>query len=152
MANQFDRPIARAARRSFGALLNGLCVLAIVAVPVLATGAWAQWSGHDGWIEEPATKSLNVEGEPGHSYLDPASVYRGRDGLVYFNESSDVKRPEEIGKVGFMRDAYDCAKNIKYMCVEHGNWRIDPDSAIDAARDPALPVYRRYLCGDGAHD
>ena len=113
-----------------------------------AVPAHAQWNGRDGWIEEPGTQSLNVEGARGHAYLDPASVYRGEDGLVYFNESADVSRPEDIGKVGFMKDAYDCAKNIKYMCVEHGNWRNDVKSAIDASKDPAYKVYRQYLCGD----
>ena len=47
-----------------------------------------------------------------------------------------------------MKDADDCAKNIKYMCVEVGDWRNDPKSTVHAARDPALPVYRKYLCGD----
>jgi hypothetical protein len=47
-----------------------------------------------------------------------------------------------------MKDAYDCAKNIKYMCVEVGDWRNDPKSTVHAARDPGLPVYRKYLCGD----
>ena len=120
----------------------------ILAVLALSTRAQAQWTGHDGWVEEPAAKSLNVEGDPGHAYLEPASVHRGDDGLVYFNESANVSRPEEIGKVGFMKDAYDCAKNIKYMCVELGNWRDDKSSTINAASDPALPVYRKYLCGD----
>jgi hypothetical protein len=109
----------------------------------------AQWAGKDGWVDEPATKSLNVEGKPGHAYLDPASVHRGDDGLIYFNESSDVSRPEDIGKVGVMLDAYDCAKNIKYMCVDAGDWRNDPKSTIKASNDPALSVYRKFLCGDG---
>lgn len=122
--------------------------LAIVTVLVLSPSAEAQWTGRDGWVEELATKSLNVEGDPGHAYLDAASVRRGDDGLVYFNESANVSRPEEIGKVGFMKDAYDCAKNIKYVCVESGNWRTDTSSTVDAANDPALPVYRKYLCGD----
>src|SRR5579872_6502655 len=61
----------------------------------------AQWSGRDGWVEEPDTK---VEGATGHSYLDPASIHRGEDGLIYFNESIDVVRPEQIGKTGFMKD------------------------------------------------
>lgn len=122
--------------------------LAIVTVLVLSTSAEAQWTGRDGWVEEPATESLNVEGDPGHAYLDAASVRRGDDGLVYFNESANVSRPEEIGKVGFMKDAYDCAKNLKYMCVDSGNWRNDTSSTVDAANDPALPVYRKYLCGD----
>jgi hypothetical protein len=108
----------------------------------------AQWAGKDGWVEEPATKSLNVEGKPGHAYLDPASVRRGDDGLIYFNESSDVSRPEDIGKVGLMKDAYDCAQNVKYMCVDAGDWRNDPKSTIKAANDPALSVYRKFLCGD----
>jgi len=47
-----------------------------------------------------------------------------------------------------MKDAYDCAKNIKYMCVGSGNWRNDSQSIIHADRDPALPIYRKYLCGD----
>ncbi len=120
--------------------------LALITVLMLLGRARAQWVGRDGWVEEPDAK---VEGEPGHTYLDSASVHRGDDGLVYFNESSNVLRPEEIGKVGFMKDAYDCARNIKYMCVGHGNWRNDRSSTINAVNDPALPVYRKYLCGDG---
>lgn len=127
---------------------NRAWALAIVTVVMLCSPVEAQWSGRDGWVEEPAVKSLNVEGDPGHAYLDPASVYRGDDGLIYFNESSNVSRPEEIGKVGFMKDAYDCAKNIKYMCVEVGDWRNDPKSTVNAAKDPALPIYRKFLCGD----
>ncbi|MFZ2063485.1 MAG: hypothetical protein WAU82_20925 [Candidatus Binatus sp.] len=127
---------------------NRIWAIAVVTVLLLSNRTEAQWTGKDGWVEEPATKSLNVEGEPGHAYLDPASVHRGDDGLIYFNESSNVSRPEEIGKVGFMKDAYDCGKNIKYMCVEVGDWRNDPKSTIDAAHDPALSVYRKYLCGD----
>jgi hypothetical protein len=126
--------------------------LALFTVLIISTRSEAQWSGRDGWVEEPAVKSLNVGGDPGHAYLDPASVHRGNDGLIYFNESSNVARPEEIGKVGFMKDAYDCAKNIKYMCVEVGDWRNDPKSTVNAARDPALPVYRKFLCGDGDSD
>ena len=128
--------------RRIGALLIYLTIL------MPSARSEAQWSGRDGWVEEPAVKSLNVEGGSGHAYLDPASVHRGNDGLVYFNESSNVSRPEEIGKVGFMKDAYDCAKNIKYMCVEAGDWRNDPKSTVHTAHDPALPVYRKFLCGD----
>jgi len=117
-----------------------------VAILLAAVHAPAQWSGHDGWIEETNGKTL--KDDPGHSYLDPASVHRGDDGLVYFNESSGVTKPEEIGRTGFMKDAYDCAKNVKYMCVGLGDWRNDQKSAIDTANDPALAVYRRYLCGD----
>ena len=123
---------------------NRIWAIAVVTVLLLSNRIEAQWTGKDGWVEEPATKSLNVEGEPGHAYLDPASVHRGDDGLIYFNESSNVSRPEEIGKVGFMKDAYDCGKNIKYMCVEVGDWRNDPKSTINAAHDPALSVYRKY--------
>ena len=120
----------------------------LAALAMLCAGADAEWGGRDGWVEEPGAKSLNVEGEPGHAYLDPASVHRGTDGLVYFNESANVLRPDEIGRTGFMTDAYDCAKDIKYMCVGSGNWRDDTKSAVHAASDPALPVYRKYLCGD----
>ncbi len=127
-------------------------LLAIMAALLLSTVAQAQSAGREGWregwIEEPDTKSLNVEGGSGHAYLDSASVHRGDDGLVYFIESSDVSRPEDVGKVGLMKDAYDCAKNIKYMCVGIGNWRNDKKSTIDAANEPALPVYRKYLCGE----
>jgi hypothetical protein len=119
-----------------------------VAILLAAVHAPAQWSGHDGWIEETNGKTL--KDDPGHSYLDPASVHRGDDGLVYFNESSGVTKPEEIGRTGFMKDAYDCAKNVKYMCVGLGDWRNDKKSAIDTANDPALHVYRKYLCGDAA--
>jgi hypothetical protein len=87
--------------------------IAILAIVIFATGGEAQWTGRDGWVEEPEVKSLNVKGGGGHAYLDPASVRRGDDGLIYFNESADVTRPEEIGKVGLMVDAYDCAKNVK---------------------------------------
>ena len=124
-------------------------VLAILIFFIFSNRIEAQWAGKDGWVEEPATTSLNVEGSPGHAYLDPASVHRGDDGLIYFNESSDVSRPEDIGKIGFMKDAYDCGKNIKYMCVDAGDWRNDPKSTINAANDPALSVYRKFLCGDG---
>jgi hypothetical protein len=127
---------------------NRAWALAILTVLMLSSRTEAQWSGKDGWVEEPAATSLNVEGDPGHAYLDPASVHRGDDGLIYFNESSNVSRPEDIGKVGFMKDAYDCAKNIKYMCVEVGDWRNDPKSTINASNDPALSVYRKFLCGD----
>jgi hypothetical protein len=47
-----------------------------------------------------------------------------------------------------MTDAYDCAKNIKYLCVGSGIWRDDTKSAVHTSSDPALPVYRKYLCGD----
>ena len=126
-------------------------IVAALATPImlmLSARCDAQWAGRDGWVEEPAVKSLNVGGGASHAYLDPTSVYRGDDGLIYFNESSDVSRPEEIGKVGLMKDAYDCAKNIKYMCVEAGNWRNDLKSTVHAEHDLALPVYRKFLCGD----
>ena len=139
------------ARKRAGRIRDRVWLLAILIVLVFSNRSEAQWAGKDGWVEEPAAKSLNVEGKPGHAYLDPASVRRGDDGLIYFNESSDVSRPEEIGKVGLMKDAYDCAKNIKYMCVEVGDWRNDPKSTINAADDPALPVYRKLLCGDADH-
>ena len=112
--------------------------------------ARAQWNGHDGeingWIEETDGKTL--ADNPGHSYLDPASVHRGDDGLVYFNESSGVTKPEEIGRAGFMKNAYDCAKNLKYMCIGQKDWRHDQSSTINTADDPALPIYRKYICGD----
>jgi len=127
---------------------NRVRALTILTILILSTRAEAQWTGRDGWVEEPAAKSLNVKGKPGHAYLDPSSVHRGDDGLIYFNESSDVSRPDEIGKVGLMKDAYDCARNIKYMCVEVGDWRNDPKSTINASNDPALPIYRKLLCGD----
>ncbi len=127
---------------------NRVRALTIFTILILSTRTEAQWSGRDGWVEEPAAKSLNVKGTPGHAYLDPSSVHRGDDGLIYFNESSDVSKPDEIGKVGLMKDAYDCARNIKYMCVEVGDWRNDPKSTINASNDPALPIYRKLLCGD----
>ena len=112
---------------------------------VLASSALvlAQSADRNGWVEEPGAK---VEGLPGRAYLDPASVHRGADGMIYFNESTGVTRTEDAGKVGIMLDAYDCAKNIKYMCVQYGNWRNDAESAVDAAHEPALSVYRHYLC------
>ena len=118
------------------------CAIAILA----AIPARAQWSGRDGWIEESGAKSL--KDDPGHSYLDPASVRRGDDGLIYFNESSGVLKPDDVGRTGFMKNAYDCAKNIKYMCVGQGDWRNDRSSTIHTSDDPALPIYRKYLCGD----
>jgi hypothetical protein len=133
---------------------NGIwfvCVCAAAMIAMLlayAAAGEAQWKGSDGWIEEPKAKSLNVDGGSGRAYLDSTSVHRGSDGLIYFNESTGVSRPDEIGKTGFMQDAYDCAKNIKYMCVGHGDWRNDTKSTIHANDDPALAVYRKYLCGD----
>ena len=59
-------------------------------IVLLALSAHAQWSGRDGWIEERGGKTL--PDDPGHSYLDPASVHRGEDGLVYFNEASGVSK------------------------------------------------------------
>jgi hypothetical protein len=122
-----------------------LSVAAVTAVLACCALVLAQSAERDGWVEEPGAK---VEGQPGRAYLDPASVHRGGDGIVYFDESTGVTRPEDAGKVGIMLDAYDCAKNIKYMCVQYGNWRNDAKSAVDAAREAALPIYRRYLCGD----
>ena len=122
-----------------------LSVAAVAAVLACPAFALARSAERNGWVEEPGAK---VEGLTGRAYLDPASVHRGADGVVYFNESTGVARPEDAGKVGIMLDAYDCAKNIKYMCVQHDNWRNDAKSAVDAAREPALPVYRHYLCGD----
>ncbi len=107
--------------------------------------ARAQSGGRDGWVEEPAAVT---EGEPGRSYLDPSSTRRGDDGLVYFNESTGVTKPEDIGHKGFMKDAYDCTRNVKYMCVGSGDWKNDLKSTINASKDPALRVYRKYLCGD----
>jgi hypothetical protein len=121
-------------------------IVVAVALVFVASNACAQWSGHDGWIEETNGKTL--ADDPGHSYLDPASVHRGDDGLIYFNESNGVMKPEDIGHAGFMKDAYDCARNIKYMCVGTGDWRNDRSSAIHTANDPALPIYRKYICGD----
>jgi hypothetical protein len=113
---------------------------------VVRNHARAQSEGHEGWVEEPAAV---VEGEPGHSYLDPASTRRGDDGLVYFNESTGVTKPDEIGQKGLMKNAYDCAKNIKYMCVGSGDWKNDLKSTVKTSNDdPALQVYRKYLCGD----
>lgn len=122
--------------------------LAFAFLLLLSTRAQAQWSGRDGWVEEPATQSLDLDGDREHFYLDPSSIHRGDDSLVYFNESTGVTKPEEIGHTGFMKDAYDCAKNLKYMCVGIGDWRNDQKSTINTAKDPALPVYRNYLCND----
>jgi len=88
------------ARKQACRIRDRVCLLAILIVVIFSNRSEAQWAGKDGWVEEPAAKSLNVEGKPGHAYLDPASVRRGDDGLIYFNESSDVSRPEDIGKVG----------------------------------------------------
>ena len=98
------------------------------------------------WIEETNAKTL--KDDPGHSYLDPASVHRGDDGLVYFNEVSGITKPEQVGQSGFMKNAYDCARNIKYMCVGQGDWKNDQSSTIRTSDDPALPIYRKYICGD----
>jgi hypothetical protein len=124
-----------------------VAAMAITAMLWLPAPVIAQSGETTGWVEEPRAK---IEGPPGRAYLDPASVHRGADGMVYFNESTGVKSDQDIGKVGIMLDAYDCAKNIKYMCVQYGNWRNDTKSAVDASRDPALPIYRQYLCGDSA--
>ena len=115
---------------------------------VIASPLRAQNTSRDGWIEEPGFKTLNEKGGSGRAYLDSSSVHRESDGLVYFNESADVTKPGDIGKTGFMKDAYDCSRNIKYMCVEQGDWRNDKRSTVDASKDPSLPVYRKYLCGD----
>ncbi len=122
---------------------------ALVMIVSLSNRAAAQSKSSDGWIEEPGVKSLDVDGGSGvRAYLDSASVHRGDDGLVYFVESSNVARSEDIGKVGLMKDAYDCAKDVKYVCVGNTNWRNDLKSTVKAANEPALPVYRKYLCGD----
>lgn len=135
------------ARRNLALL--AICTLAASTMLAAGAGAQVQWNGREGWIEEPDTKSLNLDGDAGgHAYLDTASVHRGEDGLVYFNESSNVTRPKDIGKVGLMKDAYDCARNVKYMCVEQGDWRNDPKSTVNAEHEAALKVYRKYLCGD----
>ena len=144
-----DDPAQGLPKRKFCGRIR-VWTLATLAVLMLSNRTEAQSAARDGWVEEPATKSLNVAGASGRAYLDPASVHRGEDGLIYFNESSNVLRPEEIGKVGLMNDAYDCAKNIKYMCVEAGDWRNDPKSMINAADDPAFQMYRKFLCGDAA--
>jgi len=124
---------------------RSLFALVVLLLPICAE---AQTTGRSQWVLEPQTESLDVEGGSGPSYLDPSSIHRGTDGLVYFHESSDVDDPADAGKVGLMNDAYDCARNIKYMCVDLGDWRNDPKGRVDASRDPALPVYRKYLCGD----
>ncbi|MDO8431546.1 MAG: hypothetical protein Q7S58_03960 [Candidatus Binatus sp.] len=121
--------------------------LAIAATLTLSNSAHSE-AQQQAWVEEPGAKSLDVEGGSGRAYLDTASVHRGDDGLVYFVESSNVARPEDIGKVGLMKDAYDCAKDLKYVCVGNSNWRNDLKSTVNAASEPALPVYRKYLCGD----
>jgi hypothetical protein len=132
-----------------GSISSKVWVGALGAATVLLfqTRATAQGNGHQGWVQEPPPRSLNVE-DSGHAYLDSESVHPGEDGLIYFNESSSASGPGETGKAGVMKDAYDCKKNIKYVCVELGNWRDDPKSRISAVDDPALPVYRKYLCGD----
>ncbi|HLI80069.1 MAG TPA: hypothetical protein VKV03_08805 [Candidatus Binataceae bacterium] len=128
--------------------IRGRFAIAVVLWILLAVPCARAQSGggHDGWIEETNGKTL--ADDPGHSYLDPASVHRGDDGLIYFNESNGVTKPEEAGRSGFMKDAYDCARNIKYMCVGAGDWRNDPKSTIHTSDDPALSIYRKYLCGD----
>lgn len=109
--------------------------------------AVARAGGFDEWIEEPGATALDAGHSPTHSYLDPSSVEKGDDGLIYFTESSDVSRPEDIGKTGIMKDAYDCAHDIKYVCVGHSDWRSDFRSTEQTRNAPALPVYRKYLCG-----
>jgi len=131
-------------RRFAGALIP----IAIAIILSFAARIDAQSSDRNGWIEEPGFKTLNEKGGGGRAYLDSASVHRESDGLVYFNESADVMKPEDIGKTGFMKDAYDCSRNIKYMCVEQGDWKNDKRSTVDASKDPSLPIYRKYLCGD----
>ena len=87
-----------------------IALVTTLSILLVATCARAQWKGHDGWVEETNGKTL--KDDPGHSYLDPASVHRGDDGLVYFNEISGVTKPEQIGNTGFMKNAYDCARDL----------------------------------------
>jgi hypothetical protein len=149
---QAQTRVRRNSRADLGPELSPIRSHAAVALIVILLSlpaiAHAQWSGRDGWVEEPGAKSLNLDSAATHAYLDSASVHRGSDGLVYFNESTDVAHPEDIGTTGLMKDAYDCAKNIKYMCVGGVNWRNDTKSSAQTNNDPALPVYRKYLCGD----
>lgn len=127
-------------------IVRGRIAIAALSTLLAVPCTWAQRSGPDGWIEETNGKTL--ADDPGHSYLDPGSVHRGDDGLVYFNESNGVTKPEDAGRIGLMKDAYDCARNIKYMCVGTGDWRNDPKSEIHTSDDPALSIYRKYLCGE----
>jgi hypothetical protein len=41
-------------------------------VVALSNRADAQVESRDGWVEEPATRSLNVDGAHGRAYLDSA--------------------------------------------------------------------------------
>jgi len=124
-----------------------LGVIAAMTVLLVQTpGAGARNDG-EGWVQEPVSSSSKVE-DSGHAYLDSASVHRGDDGLIYFNESTGGLPPGELGDAGVMKDAYDCKNNIKYLCVDLGDFRDDPKSRINATDDPALLVYRHYLCGD----
>jgi len=131
-------------------VVRHLSIVFALTILLLAASAHAQSNGHEGdhggWIEETNGKTLLDD--PGRAYLDPASVHRGEDGLVYFNESTGVTKPDDAGHIGFMKNAYDCAKDIKYMCVGQGDWRNDLSSTIKTSDDPARPIYRKYLCGD----
>ena len=106
----------------------------------------------DKWIEEPGATALDEAHSPTHSYLSPQSVTKGDDGLVYFTESNDVAHAEDAGKVGIMKNAYDCARDIKYMCIGNSDWRNDVRSQVQTRNDPALPIYRKYLCDDAPGD
>jgi hypothetical protein len=128
--------------------LRDIAIACALSILFVTTCAQTQWNGHDGWVEETNAKTL--KDDPGRSYLDPTSVRHGDDGMVYFNEISGVTKPEDIGNKGFMKNAYDCSRNIKYMCVGQGDWRNDLSSTIKTSDDPALPLYRKYLCGDQA--
>jgi len=125
---------------------------ATVAIVFAIVSAIARAEDHAQWIEEPGATALDAKHSPTHSYLDPSTVQKGDDGLVYFTESADVANPKDVGKIGIMKNAYDCAHDIKYMCIGHSDWKNDLSSTTHTKDDPALPIYRKYLCGDGATD
>jgi len=81
------------ARKRKSRAWNRIWALALLTLLILSNRIEAQWAGKDGWVEEPAAKSLNVEGDPGHAYLDPASVHRGDDGLIYSTKAPTCRDP-----------------------------------------------------------
>jgi hypothetical protein len=87
---------------------NRVWALAILTVVVLSNRTQGS-VGRQGRLGRGASDQVAQRTQV-NAYLDPASVLSGDDGLIYFNESSNVSRPEEMAKVGLMKDAYDCGK------------------------------------------
>ena len=108
---------------------------------------------HLSWVREPLDSAITgdpaLDAARAKSYLDISSIHPGHDGLMYFSESENVSQPDDIGKVGLMNDAYDCKKNIKFMCTSTGDWRNDTASRQKFSQhDAGYSFYRRYLCSE----